>query len=77
MTQLIKLDKTAKNATSCDPAEEFPYSWVDTSTNEIGFFHKTVEGALNEANNNYMGFGGELSRRNVIIVKAVGWANKV
>ena len=76
MSTLIKLDKTSSIASASEPSEEFPYGWVDTTNNEIGFFHRTIESALTAANSNYLGFGGSLGSRNVILIKAVGWANK-
>lgn len=72
--KLTKLPKKTDDSTSVDPTEEYPYTWIDVSKNDYGFFHKTVDGALREANNNFMQF--DTLKRDVLIVKAIGWANK-
>lgn len=69
------LPKTSPDASASSPSEEFRYAWFEPARSEHGFWHRTKDEAVRQANENYLDFPPSLKDRSVYIAECVGVAN--
>lgn len=71
----MKLPETSDYAAANDPSEEFCWTWLQLMPSyDHGQFHRTEDGAIREANGNFIGFGPSMNHYKVIIVNVTkGW----